>query len=718
MRCVLLSFLSLVAPFAKAASPILFAIEPPCGQRGTTQQVVLRGAYIEDIEAVLAHKPGVKITLQGEAMPLASGDKRIREVKASIEIPADQAPGNVHLRIRTRTGISSPRQFHVNRLPIIEEVPEQTASRDKAQLVPMEHTVWGHLFRYQTDWFRIPLRKGQRCSLEMLGLHISPTIIDGVLRVFTPDGKLFKEADTSALYYHDPVCSFIAPVEGEYRVSLHDPRHGVEQNDARYGFGSDCLYVIHVGDYPQPDAVWPLGGKLGETRDFIFTGAVGGPFQQRVSLPQRETFRRGPVNALENGWPFQIPDAVYPVQDGIVGMGPVFVMASPQPSVMEQREKHDSREIAQALPQPPFVVEGIIGQPGEVDWYSFAAKKGDLFEATVFARRLRSKLDPVLTSISGKETKNDDIAYYQVDSRLTVKMDDERCLLSVADSRGEGGADFAYRLVVEKPRAHGVLTTEPLEKQTLLPRFKAGQQMAVPRGGRCLLLLRKLELGEPLPPFRAEVSGLPKGMQAEIAEVLPDQTYHPIVLTSTADAPLDATLATPRGMPVNGGPPIEFQQDLGLINGHPAQSHWHTPTFEHVAVATVERLPFSVTMSVVADKVPQGGKARLLVKVQRDAGWTQPVMLMFPCQPPGSDVNMIEVPAEKSEVEVSFDVTESAAAGRWPLVAIATDTDLAHMRNDKWPYYDQNEGGTRGLNWTCTPITYLEILPPVAAALK
>ncbi|MEO6738610.1 MAG: hypothetical protein ABIP20_00050 [Chthoniobacteraceae bacterium] len=713
----MLALLFFAAPFARAASPVLFAIEPPCGQRGTTQQVILRGAYIEDIEAVLAHEPGVKITLLGEApLPVAS-DKRIREVKARIEIPADQSPGNVHLRIRTRTGISSPRQFHVNRLPIIDEVPEQTASRETAQLVPMEHTVWGHLLRYETDWFRIPLRKGQRCSLEMLGLRISPTIIDGVLRVFTPDGKLFKEADTSALYYHDPVCSFIAPVEGEYRVSLHDPRHGVEQNDARYGLGSDCLYVIHVGDYPQPDAVWPLGGKLGETRDFTFTGAVGGAFQQRVTLPRRETFRRGPVNALEGGWPFQIPDAVYPVQDGIVGTGPVFVMASPQTSVMEQREKHDSRESAQALPQPPFVVEGIIGQPGQVDWYSFAAKKADLFEATVFARRLRSKLDPVLASICGKETKNDDIANYQVDSRLTVKMGDERCLLSVADSRGEGGADFAYRLVVEKPRAHGVLTTEPIEKQTLIPRFKAGQQMAVPRGGRCLLLLRKLELGEELPPFRAEVSGLPTGVQPEIGATLPGQTYHPIVLSSTDDAPLDATFATPRGIPAKGGPPIEFQQDLGLINGHPAQSHWHTPTFEQVAVATVERLPFSVTMSV-ADKVPQGGKGRLLVKVQRDAGWSQPVMLMFPCQPPGSDVNMIEVPPEKSEVEVSFDVTASLPVGRWPLVAVATDTDLAHLRNDKWPYYDQNEGGTQGLNWTCTPITYLEILPPAAAASK
>jgi len=79
---------------------------------------------------------------------------------------------------------------------------------------------------------------------------------------------------------------------------------------------------------------------------------------------------------------------------------------------------------------------------------------------------------------------------------------------------------------------------------------------------------------------------------------------------------------------------------------------------------------------------------------------------------------MLEVPPEKSEVEVSFDVTTSAAAGRWPLVAVATDTDLTLSRDGSWPYYDKNETGTHVLNWTCTPITYLEILPPAAAASK
>jgi len=50
--------------------------------------------------------------------------------------------------------------------------------------------------------------------------------------------------------------------------------------------------------------------------------------------------------------------------------------------------------------------------------------------------------------------------------------------------------------------------------------------------------------------------------------------------------------------------------------------------------------------------------------------------------------------------------------------ALATDTDLAHLRDGSWPYYDKNETGTCGVDWTGTPIPYLKILPPAAAASK
>jgi hypothetical protein len=679
--------------------------------------------YMEDIEAVHVHEPGVKVTLFDWA-PAQGGDKRLREKRARIEIEPGQQPGNVHLRVRTRTGISPPRSFHINRLPIVNEIEAETSKKESGQLVKMEHTAWGHLRRYETDWYRIPLKKGQRCSLEVLGLRISATYLDVVLQILTPDGKLFRESDTSALYYHDPVCSFQAPMDGEYRVLLRDTRNNFDQDDPRYGPGNDCMYVMHVGDYPQPETVWPLGGALGETKSLVFNGGEGGPFCQEVTFAKRESFVRSePVGPDKNPWAFQNPEAVYPVQNGVMGTGPVFVMASSLPAVVEEA-KHDAAPIAQVLPQVPCGVDGLIGRSGEVDWYSIQGKKGDVVHVEVYARRLRSKLDSVLRAVAGGNTvENDDLRKYTVDSSLDIKLEAGTCLVSVSDVRGEGGADYSYRLVVEPTRSRGVLTTEAVEKQTLLPRFRAGIQAAVPRGGRTLLLLRTSEEGERLPAFRAEISGLPKGVAAEAPAVAPQQTYHPVILSAAAAAPLDATFATPRGVPLNGGSPIEFQQDVGLIHGHPAQTTWHTAYFRQVAVATVERLPFSVTMRLVEPQAAKGGKAKVVLHVTRDAGAAFPVMLMFPCQPPGGELGMVEVPANQSEVEASFEISADAPSGLWPLVAVATDTDLAHLRDGGWPYYDlKPKDGTkmetRGLNWTCTPVTYLEITPKAADSAK
>jgi len=49
--------------------------------------------------------------------------------------------------------------------------------------------------------------------------------------------------------------------------------------------------------------------------------------------------------------------------------------------------------------------------------------------------------------------------------------------------------------------------------------------------------------------------------------------------------------------------------------------------------------------------------------------------------------------------------------GRWPIVAIATDSDLAHLRNHHWPYYSHNNTAreTHGLNWVSSGIEYLEV---------
>jgi hypothetical protein len=723
---------SALASQGRADSPVLLAIEPPCGQAGTRQEVVLRGFRLVDAEEIFCHEPGVKVEILGPAetwKPGGEGARRREVMRAAIEIPANIDPGNVYLRVRTRTGLSNPRSFHVNRLPIVAR-KEGNIDRDHPQPLPLEHTLWGNLPKNETHWYGMDLVAGQRVSLELLGLRISPTYIDARIRIFEPTGSLLLEADTSPAYYHDPACAFRADKAGEYLVSIDETRNGIDQDDTRYGFGSDCFYVLHAGDFPQPRSLFPLGGRCGTDVSFTFSGDLDGPWSQGSRLPNRATFQKGPVGSLHNAWPFRAPEAIYPVRRDatgkeVRGTGPLFFMASDHTCIPEQAN-HADAEHAQALPVGSIAVDGIIATTGEVDWYRIQGSPGKDYTVEVFARRLRSPLDSLIRAypagLDGIAVENDDIQGYNIDSAIQVKMKPEGCLIAVTDSREQGGADYGYRLVVEETRPHAVLTTLPLEPLTHLPLFKTGQQVAVPRGGRMLVLLKVLEEHGSMPVLDVVGSALPPGVVAEAGTMPARSDRLPIVLSAKPDAVRSLRLVKPiaKARTADGGggggggssvPPIEFQQEIGMIYGHPAQTAWHLAMFDSLAVAVIDPLPFAVSLACESPRVVAGAKATLVVSIARDASWQRPVTVMFPCLPPGATVGMVHADPTQSQLSAVLEVPANCPPGRWPIVAVATDSDLAHLRNHGWPYYSDSNAAkdTHGLNWVSSGIAYLEV---------
>jgi hypothetical protein len=713
-----------LAPVGHAAAPILLAIEPPCGQAGTREEVVLRGFRLTDVEEILCHEPGMKVEILGPAetwKPGGEGPNRREILRAAIEIPAGSSPGNIHLRVRTRTGLSNPRSFHVNRLPIVAR-QDGNIDRDHPQALPLEHTLWANLPRNQTHWYAIDLAAGQRVNLELLGLRISPTYIDARLRVFSPDGSLLAEADTSPSYYHDPVCGFRAQAAGKHLISIDETRNGVDQDDARYGLSSDCFYVLHAGDFPQPRSLFPLGGRCGSDVSFTFSGDLDGPWSQVVRLPSDPTFRKGPVGSLHSAWPFRAPEALYPMRQDptgkdVTGVGPLFFMASDHQTVLEKADHADAKH-AQPLPAGPVAVDGTIASPGEVDWYRIQGSPEKEYTVEVFARRLRSPLDPLLKAypagLDGIPVESDDRMGYDLDSTLKVKIKPDGCLVSVADSREDGGGSFAYRLTVQETTPSAVLTTAPIETQTHLPLFKTGQQVAVPRGNRMLVLLRTLtENGfhEPLSiGSRPGSRRLPDGVKAEPVQIPQPSTFYPVVLSAAPDAALAAALIEPAGTTA-GGRTIEFHQEIGMIYGHPAQTAWHLQVFRDLAVATVEPLPFAVDVACESARAVVGSKTNLLLKIRRDGGWAKPVTVMFPCLPPQCMLGMVDIASDKGEATATLEINAKCPPGRWPIVAVATDSDTSHLRTHAWPYYSDNNAAkdTHGLNWVSSGIAYLDV---------
>jgi len=724
-HCTLLTLTSLLslwfvaqASGAETGSPILLSIEPPCAQAGTRQEVVLRGMRLGDIEEVMCRDSGVHIQKIGEKKVLPGSGKTPEkvEIRVELDLAADLPGGNVALHVRTRSGVSNPRTLHVNRFPIVAETPV-AAKRETAQPLPLNRTVWGHITSAETDWYAVDLAKGQRCSLEVLAYRISPTDLDATLQVWGPDGKLFQEKDTSRLYYHDPVCSFLAPQAGRYTIALCDALNGSHQNDARYGLGSECLYVMHVGDYPQATSIFPLGGTMGQSIDVEMSGDMLGVIRQKVTLPERPTFGFSPLGRQNNVWVFDQPDTILPSD----GTGPLFLMASPQPSLRETVE-HNTRETAQELPPPPFAVEGRIEKADNDDWYRFRLPKDKSWRIDVVARRLRSPMDPKLTLYpAGKSAaplESDDTSRFDMDSTLIAKGTDEEVSVRIADTRGEGGSDFGYRLVVEEALPQVNLTTASVELMTLLPLFKTGHSISVPRGGRGLLLLEMQSDGSaPTGPLNIDVTGLPSGVTADAAKVPQASGYYPVVLSAGADAALTGSFAKSAGR-CPGSPAMEvpFVQRLGMVYSHPAQTAWHTERFSSVPVAVVGELPFAIGIAPIPEGVQAGKKVSLKLTVTRTPGGApQPLCAMFPFLPPGVVHGTLEIPAAATEAVIDLEIPATCPPGEWPIVVVVCDSDEAHLRNHAWPYYHSNNQNqalaVQGHHWTCAPLIYLRILP-------
>jgi hypothetical protein len=116
---------------------------------------------------------------------------------------------------------------------------------------------------------------------------------------------------------------------------------------------------------------------------------------------------------------------------------------------------------------------------------------------------------------------------YGPDSKLDfVAPEDGEYLLHLKDVRGMEGADFAYRLTIRDAAPDYRLKAEP-------------ENPNIPRGGSTLVTVsvsaRRGEEG----PIVVEVKGLPHGVSASPATIMPGQDSTVVVLSAAADALLD-----------------------------------------------------------------------------------------------------------------------------------------------------------------------------------
>ncbi len=619
-------------PSALAASPSLGAIRPIGGQRGTEMEITLSGARLGDAQEILWYQPGI------ETLSIAKVDDN--NVKAKIKILADCALGIHDLRLRTATGVSEHRTFSVGPYPIVNEV-EPNNDFAKPQVIPFGTTVHGVADNEDVDFFAFDVKKGQRISAEVEGIRAGIAQFDPYVAIM--DAKRFElsSSDDAALTWQDGFASVVAPADGTYVVQVRE---------SAYAGNGNCLYRLHIGDFPRPSATIPAGGKPGETIPIRFIGDVTGEKTAEVTIPAAP----GPV------------PGIYAQDDKGTAPYPNLIRVSSFGNIVEKEPNEDHNS---ATPfAPPMALNGIIDKPGDVDHFVFHAKPGVAYDIRVHARSLRSPLDPVL-HLMKKNAKylagNDD--QFGPDSYIRFGVPEEAdYVLQIHDHLRKGGPDYAYRIEVSpvEPKLSMSVPNEGLGRGTGVI------SSAVPKGNRQAILVNasRADFGGDL---KIIAENLPPGVELQADTMAGNLGTYPVLLVAKQDAPLSAKMAKIVGMPVDEKVKLarqEFSQVAELVTGQNQVPFW-TRTVETFPVAVTEECPYQI--EVVEPKVPivRGGSMSLKVKATRKEGFKAPISVYLPWNPPGiSSQGGVSIPEGQSEAVISLNADGGAELKTWKIV--------------------------------------------------
>ena len=410
---------------------------------------------------------------------LAQYQKRTQNVsiaeraRVQVLIDTDAAPGKREIRLETPNGVTNPIYFYVGRLPewskpaagrVTEaEVNEQGGLRkrmDNPEPTPVVDVaapviVNGQVAPGGVDQYRFSAHKGERLVVAAHARELIPYIADAVpgwfqasVTLYDASGKELAYADHYG-FHPDPVLLYEVPADGQYTVAIHD---------SIYRGREDFVYRIELGEVPFVTSIFPLGGNASAKNKVDLTG---------WNLPQTRITERA-NDRQDRADDRQASVQLLPLDEQEFNARPFAFDSLPECIAKDQIH---TRKTAQRI-SLPTIVNGRVSQPGEWEFFQFKGKAGESIEAEVYARRLDSPLDSILTltDASGKTLAvNDDFADEssglitdQADSRIQIKLPaDGLYFLRLGDTQHNGGPGYAYRLRVSPPQSDFELRITP-----------------------------------------------------------------------------------------------------------------------------------------------------------------------------------------------------------------------------------------------------------------
>ncbi len=471
----------LVGPSAAQAqfpATRLYTLFPSGGQVGQTTEVTVTGGDdLEELDALLFSHPGITAT------PKLNDQKQPINQVFLVTVAADVPPGLYEAYTRGLWGVSNPRRFIVGTRPQVNEV-EPNNTPDKPQAATLNQAIFGRMDGgTDVDWYSFVAQKGQRIVFDCMSARIDSRM-EPVLEILDPTGRR-RLAQAKLAGAADPQLVFDVPVDGEYRLRIHD---------VTYRNGGEYFYRLDIHAGPQVLFAWPPVGTAGQTQKVALVG-YNLPGSQRIDLagiaPQPERVEvdvpfPGDVALL------QAPEIAKPVSAGtdsfqfrwISPAGPANAVTfgiTSAPVIVETEPNNAAP--GQSVPVP-VTIAGQFGQRNDADVFTFEAKALDVLFLDVVGERRGSSVDPyftidrVITAADGKETLQrisvaDDDPTPGVPNVFDTRSDDASLRLDVPEDAkyrvtvrdrygvSRGSSELLYQLTIRKDQPDFRLVAVP-----------------------------------------------------------------------------------------------------------------------------------------------------------------------------------------------------------------------------------------------------------------
>jgi hypothetical protein len=586
----------------------------------------------------LFYEPGVSV------VSIQSTEPNVCKVKLAI---APEARIGLHpLRIRTASGLTNLRLFGVGTLKEVNET-EPNSDFAQPQKIALDTTVNGVITNEDVDYFVVEAKKGERISVEIEAIRhgqgITTAFFDPYIAILNTGRFELARGDDTPLVKQDAVAQILAPEDGNYIVQVRD---------SAYGGSNAHVYRLHVGRFPRPTAVIPAGGRPGETLEVHWLGDVAGERVETVTLPA--------VAEPEFGLTAHDPQGFAPTANPfrLVDFGNVL-------------EVEPNDQVAVGTPtKVPVACNGVIGQPGDVDFFKFAATKGQVLDFRVFARRLGSPLDAQISihkADGAGIASNDDSGNPDSYVRVTIP-DDGEYAVAISDQLRQGGVDYAYRIEVT-PVMPSLTVGLPERQQyvdTTLP---------VPQGNRVAALVsaQRADFGGDL---QLKFNYLPTGVSVEAFPMAANRADVPVLLSAADGTPLGAGLVDLVGAKLDPAQPISggFSQRSALVRGQNQVEVWAVTTHRMPVVVT-QPVPYKI--EVVEPKVPlvRAGAMDLKVVATRQGDFKAPIAIRMLYNPPGvGSSGSIVIPEGQNEATIPLTATGDAEINKWKIAVMGEAT--------------------------------------------